>query len=215
MRVPIHKMRNQKKRNHRIRDREIEHKTRDYEINHEIRNFEIKDHRIRNFEIKDHKIRNYEEGSHDERKARTEGYFTVEAALIYPFVIAVILLIMYIWFYLYDSCLMEQDIAGVLLKGTMQQDTNNNERIEYMESSAANMYTEQYMFWQWEDFSAEIIEGKIKVTVSGSLTFPFEGLNFWNDENTWETERTYTSGIFKRMFIIRTFRKIDGILTNN
>lgn len=146
------------------------------------------------------------------QKTRINGYFTVEAALIFPFVIAVILLVMYIWFYLYDSCLMDQDFAGVLMKGTAVQHVSNDERIEYIETKVKNLYREQYVFWDWGNFTTKISGGKIEISVSGSLSFPFKELNFWNDENTWETDRSYSSAILKSVFIIRTFRKFTGLI---
>lgn len=50
--------------------------------------------------------------SHNKRKDPTraaDGYFTVEASLVIPVVLCVILMLMYLSFYLYDRCILAQD----------------------------------------------------------------------------------------------------------
>lgn len=39
------------------------------------------------------------------------AYFTVEAAVLYPVVLGVVLLMMYLLFFQYDRCLLEQDMG--------------------------------------------------------------------------------------------------------
>lgn len=148
----------------------------------------------------------------DIRKGKTiRGYFTVEATCIYPFVIAVILLVIYIWFFLYDRCLMEQDFAGVLVKGIAHQDLSSADRSEYMENQINSMYTDQYLCWDFGEISANTSGYNIEISAIGSLEFPFEGLNFWNDDNIWESERTYSGKVYNRMFIVRTYRKLESL----
>lgn len=149
-----------------------------------------------------------------EKKKRVGGYFTVEASCIYPFAIAVILLIIYMWFFMYDRCLMEQDFAGVLVKCLAQQSMNATERSEYMNGQINSMYNAQYLCWDFGEISTNINGFDVEVSAGGSIEFPFEGLNFWNSDNVWEADRQFTGKIYDRVFIIRTFRKIAGMFTN-
>lgn len=139
------------------------------------------------------------------------GYFTVEAALVYPFVIGGILLIIYVWFFMYDRCLMEQDYAGVMVCGAIQQELSPDERIEYIKEKVSNLYRKQYLCWNWTDTDVSIKNGKIEISVGGYLEFPFRGLDFRNSDSIWKADREYTGKTYDRAFIIRTFRKIEGI----
>jgi len=141
-----------------------------------------------------------------------KGYFTVEAACIYPFVIAVILLVIYLWFFMYDRCLMEQDFAGILVKSAVYQTDESSERSEYMQSQVGSLYDSQYLCWDYEDISTSITGYNVGVSAKGSLEFPFTGLNFWSETNRWEAEREYTGKMYDRIFIIRTYRKLEGLL---
>ena len=52
------------------------------------------------------------------------AYFTVEAAVLYPVVLGVVLLMMYLLFFQYDRCLLEQDMgraAGLRGRKKMEQ----------------------------------------------------------------------------------------------
>ena len=51
-------------------------------------------------------------------KKESDAYFTVEAAILYPIILSVILLMTYLLLFQYDRCLLEQDIgkATVLSK---------------------------------------------------------------------------------------------------
>jgi len=129
-------------------------------------------------------------------------------------VLAVILLVMYIWFFLYDRCLMEQDYAGIMVKSAVQQEMSLEERFNYAESQIENLYKKQYLCWEWGETGTEIGNGKVTVSISGSLEFPFGGLNFWNDDNIWEADRQYEGKIYNRMFLIRTYRKIKSLVNN-
>ena len=140
------------------------------------------------------------------------GYFTVEAALIMPFVLAVILLVTYMWFFKYDRCLMEQDFAWITVRSIMARDKASGERVEYAEKLIKQLYTKEYFAWKWGASSASIDKGELTVEVSGQLTFPFSGLAFWDGGNTWKAERSYTGGVISPMFGIRTYRKLEGVL---
>lgn len=51
-----------------------------------------------------------QDASKGKKKPETDGYFTVEAALVMPVVLSIIVMILYLSFYLYDRCIMAQDL---------------------------------------------------------------------------------------------------------
>lgn len=145
-------------------------------------------------------------------KFSTNGYFTVEAACVYPFVIAVILLVIYVWFFLYDRCLMEQDCAGIMVKGAVLQGVSVSERIDYMKGLISENYNKQYLCWEDGERTVGYDNGMIEISTQGSLEFPFMGLSFWSDDGRWEASRTLSCKEYDRIFIIRTYRKIQSMI---
>ncbi len=136
------------------------------------------------------------------------AYFTVEASLIFPFVMGVILLVIYMFFYKYDRVLMEQDLSFALLYGVYLQDTTSEERVEMTADRIRKTYHEEYFAWNRGGERVSYEYGRIRAADSGSLTFPFRGLQFWEGSNTWTAERSYDGSVIKKMFGIRVFRKM-------
>ena len=55
------------------------------------------------------------------------AYFTVEAALVLPVVIGAILFVIYMMLFQYDRCLLEQDIGGIALWGSIVEASDTAE----------------------------------------------------------------------------------------
>lgn len=49
---------------------------------------------------------------------KKNAYFTVEAALVLPIVIAALLFVIYMMLFQYDRCLLEQDMGAIALWGS-------------------------------------------------------------------------------------------------
>ena len=140
-----------------------------------------------------------------------KGYFTVEAALIIPFVLGIIFLVIYMFFYKYDRCLMEQDHAEVLVEGVYAQGLSSQERADKMAADLGSRYTGQYYAWEENDPEIIVSGGKAQVKGGGTIRFPFPGLRFWDHKDEWEAAVCYKGSVIKKMFGIRTFRKVSEI----
>ncbi len=141
-------------------------------------------------------------------RAKTNGYFTVEASILLPFVLGVILLVIYLWFFAYDRCLMEQDYAMVLIKGIYTSDLTPEERVGYVKELADKTYREEYYGWNFGETKITYDLGRMKIEGDGFLEFPFKGLNFWSEDNTWSSTASHEGSVIKKILGIRTFRKI-------
>ena len=144
------------------------------------------------------------------RKKEEAGYFTVEAALIFPFVMGIILLVIYMFFYKYDRCLMEQDYAAALLDGMYRQDMDMEERSKQILDNIEKTYREEYWAWNFSPVQVSYDFRKITLSGEGSIRFPFKGFMFWDRGDIWSTDVSYEGKYAKKMFVIRTFRKIVG-----
>ena len=145
-------------------------------------------------------------------KYNTEGYFTVEAAMIFPFVMGVILLVIYMWFFQYDRCLMEQDYALITVLAVEKQNMKPQERVDYLTGLISDMYTEDYYSWKMCNPAVNFGKGKLVLKIEGSLEFPFKGLNFWSNDNIRESGAIREGTVIDKAFGIRTYRKIKNLM---
>ena len=60
---------------------------------------------------------------HTAGRISEEAYFTVEAALVMPVVLAIIVMIIYMSFYLYDRCVMQQDCCVLSYRQSIEKGT--------------------------------------------------------------------------------------------
>ena len=76
---------------------------------------------------------------------RTTGYFTVEAALLMPFVMMSIVLMIFLSFYCYDRCQLEQCAYEAALRGSSNRFDNTQAAYEEAQR-AAEMLIEKKLF---------------------------------------------------------------------
>lgn len=143
-------------------------------------------------------------------KRKVNAYFTVEAVLVLPIVLGVILLVMYLMFFQYGRCLLEQDMGALALYGAAVQADDNEDRMRQMLDRSENLYEEKYVAWDSSEIGMKLEKGKIKVERSGSLRFPIAGLVFWSGENEWGTAAQYENTVLSPVSMIRTWRKLTG-----
>lgn len=146
----------------------------------------------------------------DRFRDKESGYFTVEAVMIFPFVMGVILLVIYMWFFQYDRCLMEQDYALITVLGTEKQGLSPEERVEHIRKLISGLYTDEYYAWRMVNPEISVEKGKVRMKIEGSLEFPFYGFSFWSDDHIWESGAKREGTVIDKAFGLRTFRKIKS-----
>lgn len=67
---------------------------------------------------------------------KTDGYFTVEAALLLPFIMMVIVFMIFLSFYSYDRCVLEQCAYAAALRGSSNRFTNTQDAYEEAQTAA-------------------------------------------------------------------------------
>ena len=140
---------------------------------------------------------------------KTEAYFTVEAALVLPMVIGVVLLVLYLLFFQYDRCLMEQEAGALSVRGCALQITDGEELVRQL-SLQASKSDKAYLAWDKENARIRLQKNRVRVECSGGLKFPFRGLILWGGDNVWESSVAYESHRIKPVDFIRNCRKITG-----
>ena len=93
---------------------------------------------------------------------RINGYFTVEAALVFPFVMGVVIFIIYILFFQYDRCLMEQS-AGTLAMRCCTLQTRDREELVQTIYVQAQTDDKGYVAWDMQDTEIQAKENYFTV----------------------------------------------------
>ena len=143
-------------------------------------------------------------------KGKVSAYFTVEAALVFPLVLGVVFLVMYLMFFQYGRCLSEQDMGALALYGATVQAEDGEERVRLMSGRARGIYEEKYVMWKASEIGMKLERNKVKVERSGSVRFPLFGLAFWNGGDVWETTARYENPVLDPVSLIRKWRKLSG-----
>lgn len=137
------------------------------------------------------------------------AYFTVEAALVMPCVLAVIVTVIYLLFYQYDRCLMEQNLGLLMLEAYAAQ-TDDDEALMTVLQSGAEDGDERYLALDAGELSVSIRGRRIRLSMDGSLRYPFAGLPTGASEGTWEISAQMTGNKLSPVSFIRNYRKILG-----
>lgn len=117
------------------------------------------------------------------------AYFTVEAALVFPYVTGILLFVVYMLLFQYDRCLLEQDVGAAALWGSCAEAEGPEALEQMIEKRVKDLYQDKYAAWKMEAFEAKLERNRFTVTGSGALTFPVSAWNFWSGKNIWETEK--------------------------
>lgn len=139
---------------------------------------------------------------------QVKGYFTVEAALLFPFVTGVILLVIYLWFFQYDRCLLELDTGILSLRGSVLYTEQKKNIMEKLERESDRLSVEKYIAWEKGPFKVKLEKDKVYAKGEGEVVFPFKGLAFWNGGSLWKIEAACENHIINPALFLRTCRKI-------
>lgn len=143
-------------------------------------------------------------------RRKTEAYFSVEAALILPLVTGAILLVIYLFLFQYDRCLMEQDMGALALRGSVTEAESEKELTEKLQAQAAGLYQNKYVAWDFIAMEIKLRQGRIETVGQGELRFPMAGWNFLNRDNIWENRVSYQGRRLSPVSFIRNFQKLKG-----
>jgi len=141
-----------------------------------------------------------------------KGYFTVEAALVFPLAIGIYLFLIYGMLYQYDRCLLEQDIGIMALRGTiMQSDDKKQAMADIYNQITIN--TDKYIFLIPEIVAFRMEKGKVTAIGEGNATTTGLWLRSENND-VWSVKKEVTNKMISPMLFLRTCRKATDILNN-
>ena len=130
--------------------------------------------------------------------------------MVLPVVLGVIFLVMFLLFFQYDRCLMEQDVGSAALYGTALWEEESEERLWRTKEHADALYQGKYIAWENKKADIRIEQGKLCVAQSGEMRFPLPGLVFWERKDIWTASVRYENPLLSPAKMIRTWRKLMG-----
>lgn len=119
------------------------------------------------------------------------GYFTVEAAMVFPVVLGTVLFIVYMLIFQYDRCLLEQDMGALALWGSRVRAESSTELRSLIQKQTNEIYKDKYAVWKMLALDVKLEHNRFSAKGKGQLTFPVPGINFWNRDNVWTAEAEY------------------------
>ena len=140
---------------------------------------------------------------------KTDAYFTVEAALVLPFALGVILVVIYLLFFQYDRCLMEQSAGVLAMRGCTLQIKEGKDLVQTVLVQSRED-DRPYVAWSMDEVEITLKGNRFKVTGSGRLKFPFKGFQFWGGDTVWECNTTYENQRIHPVSFIRNYNKLTG-----
>ncbi len=141
-------------------------------------------------------------------KGSDGGYFTVEAALIFPVVLVMILLVLWLWFFRYDKALMEMDTDAVVVRASQQHDMTHEEMAEYMVSEMQGRYKDAYISWVFGDITASSRGEKIECGTEGMSSAFSDNIPFFRISGDMSASVTRSRIVIPETVVIRTYRKV-------
>ena len=111
------------------------------------------------------------------KRKYVNGYFSVEAALVLPAVLSVYLFLIALLLVQYDRCLLEQDMAAMLVKASNHSGTPQ-QQLEYLQELTTAWDREQYLWMQMQSPHFTIQGQQIRLEAAGEYGMPeFGGLD--------------------------------------
>lgn len=143
-------------------------------------------------------------------KQRQNAYFTVEAAMVVTITVCVIVLLIYLGFFQYNRCLMEQDMGALALKGCTILAENKEELMRELKQHEGKINWKKYIMWKDVKTEMELAGETVKVSGGGILKIPFRNIYGGKEKNRWRVSVTYENQRIDPVSSIRLYRKITG-----
>ncbi len=137
-----------------------------------------------------------------EKKTAWDGYFTLEAAMIVPVVFMLIVMLLYLMFYMYDRCVMTQDLYTAAYHESVLRGKGGD---------AAGTQVDESHYFMLSACSASVRGGSTaEASCSGTMHLPFSP-PFGSVRGKWELKVTMKARKTDPPAGFRRFRRILAV----
>lgn len=131
-----------------------------------------------------------------------KAYFTVEAAILYPVVLGVVLLMMYLLFFQYDRCLLEQDMGRAAVRSGGRWMQKKEELNRQLQEKELLFDTEKYIAWESELPAWKLERSQVEVEQTGRMPYPFSAIagvpRYWSVKASFRVNRDSPVDILRK-----------------
>lgn len=156
-------------------------------------------------------MRNDEEN--DKKRIRYKnmrGYMTLEAAFIIPWTVFLFVFLIYASFYLYDKCVLFQDVYTVCFRASVQKEENGVS--EYLSSHMETQFGKKYFGTGTIEKSAQQSDKEVRVYGICSVKVPFPNFLTMPQAGGWQIQTEAKAQIINPTKVIRKCRMAENIL---
>lgn len=143
------------------------------------------------------------------RQKYLSGYFTVEATLIMMFVLYSCVFIIYVGFYQYNRCVMEQNAYRIALRASGFYRENNEEVMKVADQVADILCSDRYIALTCKHDIA--VNTEVSVTLSGKMEFPGMLFQFMQGADKAELSIRKDSHCLNPVIFIRACRQLKQL----
>lgn len=142
-----------------------------------------------------------------------KGSFTIEAALVMPIIIIIIVMLLYLGFFLFNRCLITQEAYIGALRGSLydeQLKENIFDKDIYVQNELEKQMGNKAIALRKLDWNILVENKKITVKADAFVSIPFKQLLRNNGfQNGWSISTQKENAIIHEVEIIRNIRKIE------
>jgi len=130
-----------------------------------------------------------------------KGYMTVEASVIMPLLVMIILFMVIFCFYLYNNCVVFQDCYISALRGSQIMDSNSSEIKSKVEVYISELLDNQVYEYE-KNSTVEVSALSVKVAAKSSVSNMFHSIGIYN-KSSMDTDKSGEAARIDPTLIIR------------
>lgn len=127
----------------------------------------------------------------------------------FPIVLGVVLFTIYLLFFQYDRCLLEQSAGVLAMRGYTLQITDGEELMCELQNQSREE-DRGFLAWAMEDAQISLKRNCVTVKCAGELKFPFRQFVIGLEDSVWKCSAVRESHRIKPVYFIRNCKKIMG-----
>lgn len=135
-------------------------------------------------------------------------YFTVEATLLLPIIMSILLMAVSLYLFQYDRCLLEQDTGMLAIAASGEADTSSEDWVTMVKDVLNNINMEKYVLWEKDDWSVTSQSGVVKAEGGGTFCILVPEWNLMNEMSRWSMKTTRKLHIQSPVASIRVWRRL-------
>ena len=132
---------------------------------------------------------------------------TLEATCLMPIILFCLLFIIYMGFWEYDKCLVEQDIFSAMLRGSNAVDMSNEELNQYL---AGNVFAEnKYLYLEGVQEEISVSKEEMTFRWKGAVKTVLNNNQMLSGVNAFTLQGSYLVQRYDPISFIRNCRKVE------